>query len=69
MRDAEREVETWAEGAASSPQGPRCKTRSQIPGSRPEPTADTQPLSYPGVPIVSFYSVYKALVQHPNSLL
>ena len=33
-------------------QGARCGTRSLIPGSYPEPKADAQPLSRPGVPIV-----------------
>ena len=41
MRDTERERE--AETEAGSPQGTRCGTRSRIPGSGPEPKADTQP--------------------------
>ena len=39
MRDTQREAETLAEGEA----------RSGTPGSRPEPKADTQPLSHPDV--------------------
>ena len=30
--------------------GAQCRTRSQTPGSHPEPKADAQPLSHPGVP-------------------
>ena len=41
MRDTERE--TQAEGEAGSLQGAGCGTRSQTPGSCPEP-------SHPGVP-------------------
>ena len=51
MRDTEREAEIQAEGEASSLQVVRCGTQSQIPGLRPEPKADVQPLSHPGVPI------------------
>ena len=50
MIDTEREAETQAEKEAGSPQGSRCGTRSQISGSGPEPKADAQPLSHPGVP-------------------
>ena len=39
MRDTEREAETLAEGEAGSMQGARWGTRSQDPGSRPEPKA------------------------------
>ena len=54
MRDTrEREAETQAEGEAGSPQGAQCGTRSQTPGSRPEPKADAQPLSHPGI-LLSF---------------
>ena len=51
MRHTEREAETQAEGEAGSPQGAQCGTRFRIPGSCPEPKADAQPLSHPGVPI------------------
>ena len=50
MRDTEREAETQAEGEAGSMQGARYGTRFQILGSRPEPKADAQTLSHPGVP-------------------
>ena len=51
MRDTKKEAETQAEeGEAGSLQGARCGTRSWDPGSRPEPTADAQLLSHPGVP-------------------
>ena len=49
MRDTEREAETQAEGEAGLPKGARCGTQSQIPGSCPEPKADAQLLSHPGV--------------------
>ena len=49
-RDTHREAETQAEGEAGSMQGAECRTRSQIPGSCPEPKADAQPLSHPGIP-------------------
>ena len=48
MIDTEREAETQAEGEAGFSQGARCGTRSQTPGSCPEPKADAQPLSPPG---------------------
>ena len=54
MRDHERETETQAEGEAGSMQGAQYGTRSWIPGSRPEPKADAQPLSHPGVPTRGF---------------
>ena len=55
MRDTEREAETQAEGEAGSIQGAQCGTRSQdlrIMGSQPEPKADAQSPSHPGVPQV-----------------
>ena len=56
MRDKEREreAEIQPEGEAGSPQGTWCETESQDSRSRPEPKADTQPLSYPGISIFSF---------------
>ena len=42
MRDTKREAETQAKGEVGAPQGARCGTQSQIPGSHPEPEADTQ---------------------------
>ena len=52
MRDTQRkrEAEIQAKGEAGSPQGARCGTRSQIPGSCPEPKADAQLLSHSGIP-------------------
>ena len=52
-RDNEIETETQAEGEAGSMQGARRGTRSRIPGSRPEPKADTQPLNHPSIPVFS----------------
>ena len=49
-RDTERKAETQAEGEAGSSQGARCGTWSPDSGSHPEPKADTQPLSHPGIP-------------------
>ena len=49
MRDTQREAETQAEGEAGSLQGARCRTRSQILGSQPEPKAGIQLLSHPGI--------------------
>ena len=47
----EREAKTQAEeGEADSLQGAQYGTQSWIPGSRPEPKADIQPLSHPGIP-------------------
>ena len=47
----ETEAETQAEGEAGSLLGSRCGTQSQDPGSQPEPKADAQLLSHPGVPL------------------
>ena len=52
--EREREAETQAEGEAGSMQGARCGTQSQDPESGPEPKADAQPLSHPGVPMFLF---------------
>ena len=46
MTDPQREAETQAEGEAGSMYGAQCGTRSRDP----EPKADAQPLSHPGVP-------------------
>ena len=53
-RHTKREAETQAEGEAGSMQGARCGTRSRIPVSYPEPKADAQPPSHPGVPSFVF---------------
>ena len=50
MRDTDRDAETQTEGEADSMQGAQFGTRSQIPGSRPEPKAGAKPLSHPGAP-------------------
>ena len=47
-----RDTETEAEREAGSMQGAQPGTLSQIPGSCPEPKADAQPLSHPGIPIL-----------------
>ena len=54
MRDTQRGAETQAEGEAGSIQGAPCGTRSQDPGSCPEPKADAQPLSPRGIPLEKF---------------
>ena len=45
MRDTQREAETQAEGEAGSLQEPHAELHLRIVGSRPEPKADTQPLT------------------------
>ena len=56
MKDmhTQREAETQAEGEAGSPQGAGCGTRFRIPESGPEPKADAQPLSHPGISFFHF---------------
>ena len=49
MRDTETEAETQAERQAPQRE-PDVGLDPNTPGSRPEPKADTQPLSYPGTP-------------------
>ena len=53
--DREREAETQAEGEAGSPREARCGTQFWILGSGPEPKADTQLLSHPGIPIMYLF--------------
>ena len=53
-RHRERKAEIQAEGKAGSLQGARCGTQFQILGSHPEPKAEAQPLSNPGVPCDEF---------------
>ena len=50
MRDTQREAETQAEGEAGSCREPDVGLDPRTPGSRPEPKADAQLLSHPGVP-------------------
>ena len=54
MRDTQREAETQAEGEAGSMQGPEAALDPRTPGSRPEPKADAQLLSHPGVLLFFF---------------
>ena len=51
IHETQREAET---GEADSMQGARYGTQSWILGSSPEPKADAQRLSHPGVPTVYF---------------
>ena len=56
MKDTERKTETQAEGGeAGFMQGAWWGTQSQDPGSQPEPKADPQPLSHPGIPQKDFF--------------
>ena len=64
MRDTERKAATQAEGEAGSLWGNRCGTRSWILGSGPEPKADAQPLSHPGVPATAF--IYNSSSSSPT---
>ena len=55
-REREREAETQAEGEAGSMhREPDVGFDPRSPGSRPEPKADAQPLSHPGVPVCGFF--------------
>ena len=48
-------------------QGAQCGTRSRTPGSRPEPKADAQPLSHPGLrQLFSIVTNYYFLLQSGN---
>ena len=57
MRDTQREAERQAEGEAGSLQGALRGAGSQDPRSRPEPKADAQPLSHPGVPKLIYFKL------------
>ena len=57
MRDTHTEAEAQAEGEAGSLRGSRCGTRSQDPGT-PEPKADAQPLSHPGIPEQMLFLIF-----------
>ena len=48
-RHTKREAETQAEGEAGSSQRAQCGTQCQISGKHPEPKADNQNLSHPGI--------------------
>ena len=54
MRDAEREVETQAEGEAGCPQEPDEELDPRTLGSRPEPKSVSQPLRHPSAPSICF---------------
>ena len=51
----ERQAETQAEGEAGSTQEPDVGLDPGPLGSHPEPEADAQALSHPGVPFLAFY--------------
>ena len=57
----QREAETQAEEEAGSLRGAQCGTQSWTPGSWPEPKADAQPLSHPGVPLFFFFIFFLIL--------
>ena len=59
MRDTQREAE--AEGEAGSRE-PDAGLDPRTPGSRPEPKADAQPLSHPGIPGVNYFPFQMAQV-------
>ena len=50
-RQTDREAETQAEGEAGSMQEPDVGLDPITLGSHPEPKADSQPLSHPGIPL------------------
>ena len=60
MRNTEREAEIQAEGEAGSMQGAQCRTGSQDQGSRPEPKADSHPMSHPGASDASRSKIAKS---------
>ena len=55
-RDSERERQRHEQREKTgSMQEAQCGLDPGSPGSRPEPKADVQPLSHPGIPIANFY--------------
>ena len=64
MKDTQREAETQAEGEAGSLWGPDVGLDPQTPGSRPEPNADAQLLSHPGVLILKICEVVILMKSH-----
>ena len=55
MRDRERKRQRHRQREKQAPCGePDVGLDPRTPGSRPEPKADTQPLSHPGVPLFNF---------------
>ena len=55
MGDRETEAETEAEGEAGSLWRAQCGSRTQDPGSQPEPKADAQMLNHLGAPRAYFF--------------
>ena len=54
-RHREREEQRHRHREKQAPSGePDAGLNPRTSGSRPEPKADTQPLSYPGAPVVDF---------------
>ena len=58
MSKTQRKAETQAEGEAGSMQGADVGLDPRTPGSGPEPKADAQPLSHPGVPNDYFFKLF-----------
>ena len=54
MRDRGREAETQAREKQAPCRDPDVGLDPGTPGSHPEPKADPQTLSHPGVPILTF---------------
>ena len=55
MRDTEGEAETHRQSEKQAPcREPNVGLNPGSPGSCPEPKADTQPLSHPGIPNLLF---------------
>ena len=55
MRDTEEDRDRDRDRQKQTPcRKPDVGLNPETPGSRPEPKADTQPLSYPGVPSKQF---------------
>ena len=53
MRDTERETQRHRQRKKQAPcREPDVGLNPGTPGSRPEPKADAQPLSHPGVPLL-----------------
>lgn len=50
MRDIERKAETQTEEKQAPYREPDAELDPRTPGSRPEPKADAQSLSHPGIP-------------------
>ena len=57
MRDTQREAETRQREKQAPCGEPNIGLDPRTPGSQPEPKADTQPLSHPGVPRFFFFNM------------